>query len=156
MDILTTSAGFHSAGPITRSYESRLLSCLDRRNLHPNPGLIAPSILRTAGFSGITRTQILVPTFWREPKEKAVCIRNARTGEESWMTMSEMGDRVSTLMYGFWEEMFGEWDDDLEDFGERNRLRRKEAEEIKAWSLITKIGARKRQKVNGIPRRKQR
>jgi len=70
--------------------------------------------------------------------------------------MSEMGDRVSTLMYGFWEEMFGEWDDDLEDFGERNRLRRKEAEEIKAWSLITKIGARKRQKVNGIPRRKQR
>ena len=72
------------------------------------------------------------------------------------MTMSEMGDRVSTLMYRFWEERFGEWDDDLEDFGHRNRLRRKEAEEIKTWSLITKIGARKRQKGKGISRRKER
>ena len=72
------------------------------------------------------------------------------------MTMSEMGDRVSTLMYGFWEEKFGEWDDDLEDFGQRNRLRRKEAVEIKTWSLITKIGARKRQKGKGILPRKER
>lgn len=154
MDILTTAASFYSAGPITRSYESRLLSCLDRRNMYPNPGLIAPSILRSAGFSEIKRTQILVPTFWRDHNEDYVCIRNARTGEESYMTMSEMGDRVSTLMYGFWEEMFGEWDDDLEDFGERNRLRRNEAEEIKIWSLVTKIGARKRRKGKGISRRK--
>jgi hypothetical protein len=124
--------------------------------MYPNPGLIVPSILRSAGFSKITRTQLLVPTFWRDSDENTVCIRNARTGEKSYMTMSEMGDRVSTLMYGFWEEMFGEWDDDLEDFGERNRLRRKEAEDIRTWSLVTKIGARKREKGKGISRRKER
>ena len=70
------------------------------------------------------------------------------------MTMSEIGDRVSTLMYGYWEEIFGEWDDDVEDFAERSRIRRKEAEETKTWSLIAKIGARKRGKLkadrNGI------
>jgi len=124
--------------------------------MYPNPGLIAPSILRSAGFSDITRTQLLVPTFWCDSEQNTVCIRNARTGEESYITMSEIGDRVSTLMYGFWEEKFGEWDDDLEDFGQRNRLRRKEAVEIKTWSLITKIGARKRQKGKGISRRKER
>ena len=31
------------------------------------------------------------------------------------MTTSEIGDRVSTLMHGFWEEMHGEWDDDVEE-----------------------------------------
>jgi len=63
------------------------------------------------------------------------------------MTMSEIGDRVSTLMYGFWEEMFGEWDDSVEDFTARNRRRRTEAQEIKAWGLICKIGARKMGKI---------
>jgi hypothetical protein len=60
------------------------------------------------------------------------------------MTMSEVGDRVSTLMHGFWEEIFGEWDDDVEDFAERNRIRRKEAEDTKPWSLIVKVGGRKK------------
>jgi hypothetical protein len=87
-------------------------------------------------------------------EENNVCIRNAKTGEETYMTMSEIGDRVSTLMYGYWEEIFGEWDDDVEDFAERSRIRRKEAEETKTWSLIAKIGARKRGKLkadrNGI------
>ena len=60
------------------------------------------------------------------------------------MTMSEVGDRMSTLMYGFWEEMFGEWDDEVEGFAERNRVRRQEAEETKPWSLIVKVAGRKK------------
>jgi len=147
MDLLTTSASFHSSGPITHSYESQLVSCLERKNVYPNPGAKLPSILRSVGFVQIQRTQMTLPTFWRDENEDPVVIRNARTGEESYMTMSEIGDRVSTLMYGFWEELFGEWNDDLEDFTERNIIRRKEAEEMRCWSLISKIGARKRGKI---------
>jgi hypothetical protein len=76
-----------------------------------------------------------------------VNIRNARTGEETFMTMSEVGDRVSTLMQGFWEELHGGWDDDVEDFAHRNRIRRKEAESTKTWSVVLKVGARKRGKL---------
>src|SRR5271169_962720 len=112
IDILTSSASFQSDGPITKSYESQLLSCLDERNFYPNPGRILPSILRTVGFTEITRTQLTLPTFWHDLEEHNVCIRNARTDEEAYMTMSEIGDRVSTFMYGLWEEIFGKWDDD--------------------------------------------
>src|SRR5208282_4110423 len=37
IDILTSSSSFQSDGPITKSYESRLLSCLDQKNFYPNP-----------------------------------------------------------------------------------------------------------------------
>jgi hypothetical protein len=47
-------------------------------------------------------------------------------------------------MHGFWEEIFGEWDDNVENFAERNRIRRKEAEVTKPWSLIVKVGGRKK------------
>jgi hypothetical protein len=147
IDILTSEASFYSAGPLTHSYESQLLASLERRNMYSNPVSVIPSMLRIVGFTEITRTQLKLPTFWRDLEESAVCVRNARTGEDTNMTMSEIGDRVSTLMYGFWEEIFGEWDDALEDFTERNRIRRKEAEEMKTWSLVAKIGARKRGKL---------
>jgi len=147
IDFMTSSASFHSSGPITHSYESQLVSCLKRKKMYPNLAAKLPSILRSAGFVQIQRTQLTLPTFWRDEDETPVAIRNARTGEDTYMTMSEIGDRVSTLMYGFWEEMFGEWNDDLEDFTERNVIRRKEAEEMRCWSLISKIGARKRGKI---------
>jgi hypothetical protein len=140
---MTSEASLRSAGPITHAYETQLSQWLENRNVYPNPATIIPSFLRTAGFSEITRTQLKLPIFWRNPDENQVPIRNGRTGEISYMTMSEIGDRVSTLMYGFWEEIYGEWDDDLEDFTERNKIRRKEAEEKKAWSSVAKVGARK-------------
>lgn len=155
--MLTSSASFQSAGPVTKSYESQLLSCLEERNFYPNPGTILPSILRKVGFTEITRTQLTLPTFWRDVNENNnVCIRNARTGEEAYMTMSEIGDRVSTLMYGFWEEIFCDWHHDVEDLTERNRIRRKEAENVRTWSLIAKIGARKKGKLKKDREGKQR
>jgi len=148
LDFMTVEASFQSCGPITRSYNDQLLTYLEKRNMYPNPGsTILPLLIRHAGFRSITRAQVLVPTFWRDTTEPKVCIRNKRNGEETFMTMSEIGDRVSTLMYGFWEEMFGEWDDSVEDFKVRNRKRRAEALDVKAWSLICKIGARKKGKI---------
>jgi hypothetical protein len=144
LDLIITEASLHSAGRITDSYNKQLITCLDHRNIYPNPGSILPSILRKAGFREITRTQLIVPIFWRNSDENQVCIRNGKTGETYFMTMSEVGDRVSTLMYGFWEEMFGEWDDEVEGFVERNRVRRHEAEETKPWSLIVKVAGRKK------------
>ena len=111
--------------------------------MYTNPGNDLPGLLRSAGFKQITRAQILLPSFWRNLEENQVCIRNASTGEKSFMTMSEIGDRVSTLMHGFWEEMHGEWDDDVEDFTQRNKIRRKEAEITKTWSVTIKLGAKK-------------
>jgi len=136
-------ATLYAGGPCTRSYNTQLLQNLKNRKMYTNPGNALPGLLRSVGFKQITRAQILLPGFWRNLEENQVCIRNASTGEKSFMTMSEIGDRVSTLMHGFWEEMHGEWDDDVEDFTQRNKIRRKEAEMTKTWSVTIKLGAKK-------------
>jgi hypothetical protein len=112
--------------------------------MNPRPSVIVPLSLREAHFTDITRTTLLLPTFWHEEEENKSCIRNAKTGEVTYMTMSEVSDRLTTLMYGYWEEIFGEWDDDMEDFGQRNKIRRKEAEEVKTRSIICKFWGRKK------------
>ena len=113
--------------------------------MNPRPGVIVPHMLRRAGFTEITRTQLILPTFWRDPEDLPARIRNGRTGEICYMNMSEVGDRVSSLMLGFWEEIFGEWDDDVEDLGTRNKLRRKEAGQYKPYGSVVKVWARKKQ-----------
>jgi hypothetical protein len=116
--------------------------------MYPHPASVVPTILHRTGFHAITRTHLSLPIFWRDARENRTCIRNARTGEDVYMTMTELGDRVSTLMYGFWEEMYGEFNDDLEDFAERNRVRKREAEEFRTMCVISKIGGRKRGRIS--------
>ena len=129
---------------MTRTYDERLQQRLERKRMHPRPSTILPRALRRANFTEIRRCQLLLPTFWHKQEENKACIRNARTGDKTYMTMSELGNRVSTLMYGFWEEIFGEWDDDIEDFGQRNNIRRREAEKLKTMSLVVKFWGRKK------------
>src|SRR5579859_7480242 len=137
IDLIVTDVPLKNAGPVTKAYETHLQSHLAQNYMHPSPGSVLPSLLRTSGFTQICRTQLLLPTFWRdETEQNKVCIPNVRTGEKTYMTMSEIGDRFATLMYGFWEEIFGEFNDDLEDFGERNRVRRREAEEMRTMSVF--------------------
>jgi len=144
IDLIVYDANLSTEGPQTKRYQSQLLECLKRKKMSDVPGLILPHVLRSVGFSQITRVQVLLPTFWRDPKDSQICVRNGRTGEKSYMTMSEVGDRVSTLMLGFWEMMHGEWDDDVEDITTRNRIRRKEAETSRTYTRAAKIWARKR------------
>lgn len=144
---MTTEVPLQSAGPMTQIYESQLLSFLAEKQMNPRPGSIIPHFLRKAQFVEITRTQLILPIFWHDPDENKASIRNARTGEITKMTMSEVGSRISTLMYGLWEEIYGQWDDDFEDFTQRNRIRRKEAETMKTKGLIVKIGCRKQGKL---------
>jgi hypothetical protein len=116
--------------------------------MYTNAAAVVPTLLRKTGFTQIIRTQLSLPIFWSDSTENRTMIQNSRTGETVYMTMSELGDRVSTLMYGFWET-FGGFDDDVEDFAERNRMRRKEAEELKTLCVISKIGGRKRGFIRG-------
>lgn len=147
LDFMCQEATLYAGGPCTRSYNAQLLQSMKRRNIHTTPGNAVPRILRTVGFKEITRAQLLLPSFWRNLEENPATVVNKRTGKKTFMTMSEIGDRVSTLMHGFWEEMHGGWDDDVEDFSERNKIRRKEAESTKTWSVMFKVGARKRGKI---------
>jgi hypothetical protein len=132
-----------AAGPVAQAYESRLLNCLKTKQVYPRPSLELPRIMRAVGFKQITRCQMLFPIFWRDLTEPHIAIRNRKTGEICNVTMSEIGDRVSSLLLGFWEEKLGDWDDDVEDIGTRNKLRRKEMEQSKSYNYMVKVWARK-------------
>jgi SAM-dependent methyltransferase len=149
IDLLTSETTFQNAGPFTSLYSSIVTASLESKSMYPHPAAVVPTILHRTGFHAITRTHLSLPIFWRDSRENRTRIRNARTGEDVYMTMSEIGDRVSTLMYGFWEEIYGEFNDDLEDFGERNRVRKSEAEEFRTMCVISKIGGRKRGRISG-------
>jgi len=144
LDILIPEPILLADGLMTKAYESQLLDCLKSKNVYPRPGLLLPSLMRTVGFKNITRCQVLLPIFWRDSTETPITIREGRTGETSTMTISEMGDRMSTLFLGFWEEILGEWDEDIHDLLTRNRLRRKEAEKSKSYASVVKLWARKK------------
>jgi hypothetical protein len=147
IDLLTSETTFQNSGPFTSLYSTIVTTSLESKSMYPHPAAVVPTLLHRTGFHAIACTHLSLPIFWRDTGENRTCIRNPRTGEDVYMTMSELGDRVSTLMYGFWEEMYGGFNDDLENFGERNRARKREAEEFKTMCVISKIGGRKRGRI---------